>query len=59
VGLVLRAKVGAEVAAGTPLLTIHAATRADAERVAPGLAAAYTVGDEPVQPPPLIEEIVS
>jgi pyrimidine-nucleoside phosphorylase len=58
VGLVLRAKVGAEVAAGAPLLTIHAASRVDAERVAPGLAAAYTIGDAPVRPPPLIEEIV-
>jgi pyrimidine-nucleoside phosphorylase len=59
VGLTLRAKVGSVVAAGASLLTIHAASRGDAERVAPGLAAAYTIGDAPVQPPPLIEEIVS
>ena len=59
VGLVLRAKVGAEVAAGAPLLTIHAAREADLERVVPGLLAAYTIGDAPVTPPPLIEEIVS
>jgi pyrimidine-nucleoside phosphorylase len=59
VGLVLRAKVGDRVAAGAPLLTIHAANAAAAERVAPRLAAAYTLGDAPVSPPPLIEEIVS
>ena len=59
VGLVLRAKVGDRVAAGAPLLTIHAANVAAAERVAPRLAAAYTLGDAPVSPPPLIEEIVS
>ena len=45
--------------AGAPLLTIHAANAAAAERVAPRLAAAYTLGDAPVSPPPLIEEIVS
>jgi len=59
VGLVLRAKVGDRVEAGAPLLTIHAANVAAAERVAPRLAAAYTLGDAPVSPPPLIEEIVS
>ncbi|GAB4438892.1 MAG: pyrimidine-nucleoside phosphorylase [Chloroflexi bacterium OHK40] len=59
VGLVLHARVGSRVVAGAPLLTIHAATRADAERVAPRLAAAYTITDGPVDPPPLIEEIVS
>lgn len=59
VGLVLNAKVGAQVTAGAPLLTIHAASTADAERVAGRLAAAYAIGDRPVKPPPLIEEIVS
>jgi len=59
VGLVLRAKVGDRVEAGAPLLTIHAASAADAARVSSRLAAAYTLGDAPVSPPPLIEEIVS
>jgi pyrimidine-nucleoside phosphorylase len=58
VGLVLQAKVGDPVAAGAPLLTIHAAKHADVERVLPALVAAYTLSDTPVQPPPLIEEIV-
>jgi pyrimidine-nucleoside phosphorylase len=59
VGLVLHAKVGDAVAAGAPLLTIHAASETDARRVAGRLVAAYTIGDSPVEPPPLIEEIVS
>jgi pyrimidine-nucleoside phosphorylase len=59
VGLVLRAKVGDQVSAGAPLLSVHAAAPADAERVAGRLAAAYTIAAAPAAPPPLIEEIVS
>jgi len=59
VGLSLKAKVGDQVYLGQPLLTIHAASQADVERVAPRLLAAYTIGAEPVTPPPLVEEIVS
>lgn len=58
VGLVLAAKVGDRVAAGAPLLHIHAATAADAERAAPQLVAAYVLGDGPVDPPPLIYEVI-
>lgn len=58
VGLSLRAKVGSEVYLGQPLLTIHAASHADAERVASRLLAAYTIGATAVAPPPLVEEIV-
>ena len=58
VGLVLAAKVGDRVAVGAPLLHIHAANAADAERAAPLLAAAYTLGDLPVDPPPLIYEVI-
>ena len=58
VGLVLAAKVGDRVAAGAPLLHIHAATAADAERAAPQLVAAYVLGDGPVEPPPLIYEVI-
>jgi thymidine phosphorylase len=43
---------------GAPLLDIHAASQADAERVASRLAAAYTIGDEEIAPPPLIYEII-
>jgi len=59
VGLALKARVGDQVYLGQPLLTIHAASPADAERVAGRLLAAYTIGDAAVAPPPLIEAIVS
>ena len=53
----LAAKVGDRVAAGAPLLHVHAASDADAARVLPRLAAAYTIGDTGVAPP-LIYEII-
>lgn len=59
VGLTVRARVGDRVYHGQPLLTIHAASQADLAAVAPRLLAAYTIGDAPVEPPPLVEEIVS
>jgi pyrimidine-nucleoside phosphorylase len=58
VGIVLEAKVGDRVAAGEPLLYIHAASQADAERVAPRLLDAYTIGDAEVAPAGLIYEII-
>ncbi|MFV9505581.1 MAG: pyrimidine-nucleoside phosphorylase [Oscillochloridaceae bacterium umkhey_bin13] len=59
VGLTLKAKVGSQVYLGQPLLTIHAASMAEVEQVAPILLAAYTIGDQPVTPPPLIEEVIT
>ncbi|MCS6882465.1 MAG: thymidine phosphorylase [Oscillochloridaceae bacterium] len=59
VGLVLRARIGDAVVAGAPLATIHAASDADAEQVLPGLIAAFTLGDAPVAPPALVEEIIT
>jgi pyrimidine-nucleoside phosphorylase len=59
VGLVLAAKVSDHVAEGAPLLTIHAASPEDAQRVAQRLLAAYTIASEPVAAPALVEEIVS
>lgn len=58
VGLALYAKVGDRIEAGAPLLDIHAASSADAERVTPGLLAAFTIGDHTVDAPPLIYEII-
>lgn len=58
VGLVVHARVGDPVTAGAPLLTIHAASAADAERVIPSLTAAFTFGEAPVTPPPLVAEII-
>jgi pyrimidine-nucleoside phosphorylase len=58
VGLVLAARVGDTVAAGAPLMQIHAASAEAAAHVAADLAAAYTIGDAAVAPPPLIYEII-
>lgn len=58
VGLVLRAKVGARVAAGDPLVTIHAARQSDVDAVAERLINAYTIHDTPPPPLPLVEEII-
>ncbi|MBX0326177.1 thymidine phosphorylase [Oscillochloris sp. ZM17-4] len=59
VGLVLAAKVGGWVEPGATLLTIHAASDEDAQRVAPRLLAAYTLSDSPVAAPALVEEIIT
>jgi pyrimidine-nucleoside phosphorylase len=58
VGLVLRAKVGDHVYLGQPLLSIHAADHASATAAAARLLSCYTISDSPVEPPPLIEEVV-
>lgn len=58
VGLVLAARIGDPVEAGEPLLHIHAASYADAARVAPPLLAAYTIADTLPTPPPLVLEII-
>jgi len=54
VGLAELLPVGEEVAAGEPLATIHAASRADADRAAAAVAGAYRIADEPAEEPPLI-----
>ncbi|HEU4325101.1 MAG TPA: thymidine phosphorylase [Roseiflexaceae bacterium] len=58
VGLVLAAKVGDQVAAGDPLLHIHAASADDAARAAADLAHAFTLSDS-ASAPPLVYEIIS
>ena len=47
VGVVLAAKVGAQVRAGDPLCTIYAADRTDAQRVTARIRGAFTFADEP------------
>jgi pyrimidine-nucleoside phosphorylase len=59
VGLVLAAKVGDRAEQGAPLLTIHAASPEEAQGVAARLLTSYTIVDEPVTPPALVEEIVT
>ncbi|WP_251977986.1 thymidine phosphorylase [Salinicola avicenniae] len=59
VGLSRIAEIGRKVAPGQPLLRIHAASRSDAEAVTRRLRAAFTLGDAPVESPPLIHATVS
>jgi thymidine phosphorylase len=40
---------------GRPLALVHAADEASAGRAADALRAAYTLGDAPVVPPPVLE----
>ena len=55
VGLEMLVRLGDEVAAGQPLVRIFAKPDT-AERVQPDLLAAMTIGDNRVEPPPLIVE---
>jgi pyrimidine-nucleoside phosphorylase len=58
VGVELCKKVGDQVEAGKPLLTIHANDCAQVAGARQRLLAAYRWSDEPVQPSPLIHQIV-
>ncbi len=58
VGVIMRARIGDRVEAGQPLCEIHAD---DGERLAQArarLASAFTIGPEPVEPPPLIHQVL-
>jgi pyrimidine-nucleoside phosphorylase len=54
VGLSLRAKVGERLAAGEPLVAVHAARAADVDAIRADLLAAYAWSDAPVAAPPLL-----
>lgn len=58
VGLELQARIGDQLAAGAPLLVIHAASDADAERAAQELAPAFQFADAPPAVPPLVAETI-
>jgi pyrimidine-nucleoside phosphorylase len=58
-GVVCLAKVGDTVGRGEPLAEVHAQDEASAERAAIEVAAAYTIGPEPVVPPPLVLEVMA
>jgi pyrimidine-nucleoside phosphorylase len=58
VGFVLRVKTGDRIEPGTPLLTIHAANDAAARDVEPALRSAFTIRSEPVEPPPVVIDVV-
>jgi pyrimidine-nucleoside phosphorylase len=57
-GLVLQAKVGAPVAKGDVLATVHARSTAEAAQAARTTAAAYTIGERPPPAHPLVAEVL-
>jgi len=59
VGVVLAKKIGDYVKKGEPLLTIHANDEQKLAEARRRLEEAYTWSDEPVEPPPLIYEIIA
>lgn len=54
VGFVLRRKTGDAVAAGEPLLDVHAATEADAQTALRAVAGAYRFSEEPIAAPSVL-----
>ncbi len=59
VGIVLNKKVGDQVQRGEALATVHAPVAVSFERTRDRVSGAFTIGGSPVEPPPLIYEIVS
>ncbi len=58
VGVLMRARVGDRVEAGQPLCDVYANDRERLARAQARLARAFTIGLEPVTPPPLIHEVM-
>jgi pyrimidine-nucleoside phosphorylase len=54
VGVVVHRKAGDDVRAGEPLATVHARRAPDLDEVA----LCFEIGDEPVEPPPVVLEVV-
>jgi pyrimidine-nucleoside phosphorylase len=59
VGFVLHVKIGDRIERGTPLLTIHAAGEDDAITIEPVLRSAFAIRSEPVEPPPVVIDVVA
>ena len=59
VGIVLDAKVGDRVGAGEALFTIHASDQGRCDTVRDRILGAYRWGDETVEVPPLLYEVIS
>ncbi len=55
VGFVLHKKIGDAVTVDEPFLTIHSATKEQAEQLVPKLQSIYTVGPKKIPAPPLIK----
>ncbi len=58
VGVVMRARIGDRVEVGQPLCDIHANDEDRLARAQARLASAFTIGPEPVTPPPLIHQVL-
>jgi pyrimidine-nucleoside phosphorylase len=54
VGIVFRPKIGDRVESGQPLGSVHARSEEDAETCLNRIAAAITIGEDPVDAPPLV-----
>ena len=59
VGFVFHVKTGDRVNRGTPLMTVHAASRDSIDAIEPALRAAFLIKSEPLEPPNVVIDIVS
>ena len=59
VGYILPVRIGDKVTADTTLCTLYARSEADAARAEAAIRAAVTIGDEPVERPPLWYAVVT
>ena len=59
VGYILPVRIGDRVEAGTTLCTLYARSEADAAKAEAAIRAAITIGDEPVERPPLWYAVVT
>jgi thymidine phosphorylase len=59
VGFIAERKIGEQVKAGEPLGTVQCADRAIAQEAVRRIAAAYNIGDEPVESHKLIKEVIN
>jgi len=58
VGVIVQARIGDRVAAGYPLCMIHANDPGRLQQARRRLAQAFTIGPQPVAPPPLIYQVI-
>ncbi len=59
VGYILPVRIGDQVTADTPLCTLYARSDADADKAEAAIRAAITIGDKPVERPPLWYAVVT
>jgi thymidine phosphorylase len=54
VGIVFGPKIGDRIERGTPVAVVHARTEDDATAASARVLAAFSLGEEPLPPPPLV-----